>query len=205
MALRIDYRRRHNARRYILRMNEHGDGGCVTIPRGGSWDEARRFARRNVSWLEERLQRWREKAKTSLPADQILFRGAPVSVATLLSDEARSRGHSIKSHLWNIARVELPLRVTELALAHGLTVRRTSVRDQRSRWGSCSVKGVISLNWRLVQAPDFVRDYIIIHELMHLREMNHSHRFWELVHAAFPQTNEAERWLKANGQLLRAL
>jgi predicted metal-dependent hydrolase len=93
--------------------------------------------------------------------------------------------------------------VHELAAAHSLTVRRVSVRDQRSRWGSCSVKAVVSLNWRLIQTPDFVRDYIIVHELMHLREMNHSDRFWKLLYAAFPQTDEAERWLKNHVTLLR--
>jgi len=204
MALKIDYRRRHNARRYILRLNENGDGGCVTIPRSGSWDEARRFARRNVPWLEERLQRWREKAKSALPENQILFRGEPVATETLIALFPNSQGASAKSILWALARNELPPRVNELAAVHGLAVKRVSVRDQRSRWGSCSVKGVISLNWRLVQTPEFVRDYIIVHELMHLREMNHSDRFWNLVYAAFPRTNEAERWLKSHGTMLRS-
>jgi predicted metal-dependent hydrolase len=95
------------------------------------------------------------------------------------------------------------LRLHELAAAQGLAVKRVSVRDQRSRWGSCSVKGVVSLNWRLIQAPDFVRDYIMVHELMHLREMNHSARYWKLVHEAFPRTTEAEQWLKTHSTLLR--
>jgi len=99
---------------------------------------------------------------------------------------------------------ELPGRVGELAAQHGLTVRRVAVRDQRSRWGSCSARGVVSLNWRLVQTPEFVRDYIIVHELMHLREMNHSSRFWKLVAEAFPQMEEAEKWLKAHSRLLRS-
>lgn len=204
MALKIDYRRRHNARRYILRLNENGDGGCVTIPRSGSWDEARRFARRNVPWLEERLQRWREKSKGALPENQILFRGEPIAMETFAALFPDKQGNPVKAILWELAWNELPLRVNELASEHGLTVKRVTVRDQRSRWGSCSVKGVISLNWRLVQAPDFVRDYIIVHELMHLREMNHSNRFWNHVYAAFPRTNEAERWLKFHGTLLRS-
>ncbi|HWF20413.1 MAG TPA: SprT family zinc-dependent metalloprotease [Verrucomicrobiae bacterium] len=212
MPLRIDYRRRHNARRYILRVNERGDGGCVTIPRGGSWAEARRFALRNAAWLEKRLQQ--EKEKASQPQDCILFRGELLPLtevfqrcfncesARLIADEnLRAR---VCLFLRNLAARELPTRVAELAPAHGLMVRRVMVRNQRSRWGSCSAKGVISLNWRLVQTPEFVRDYIIVHELMHLREMNHSARFWNLVEAAFPRTDEAERWLKANGGLLRS-
>jgi hypothetical protein len=82
-------------------------------------------------------------------------------------------------------------------------VCRVVVRNQRTRWGSCSRRGTLSLNWRLVQAPVFVRDYIILHELMHLREMNHSARFWRLVEAACPDYAMAERWLKAHANLLR--
>ena len=81
-------------------------------------------------------------------------------------------------------------------------VRRVSVRNQRTRWGSCSRRGLISLNWRLVQTPDTVRDYIIHHELMHLREMNHSERFWARVEAVCPGWRDAEKWLKRNGSLL---
>jgi predicted metal-dependent hydrolase len=102
-----------------------------------------------------------------------------------------------------MAGKELPARVAELAAQHGLTVKCVSVRNQRSRWGSCSARGVVSLNWRLVQTPEFVRDYIIVHELMHLREMNHSSRYWKLVYEAFPRTDEAEKWLKRHAGLLR--
>ena len=216
MPLRIDYRKRRNARRYILRVNSSGDGGCVTIPRGGSRAEARSFAQRNLSWLEEALRRGRVRAQTAADDGHILFRGEKVPIAQISADEASLGGHAMRlkpgagsfrarlqSSLWAMARAELPLRLHTLAAAQGLAVKRVSVRNQRSRWGSCSAKGVISLNWRLIQTPDFVRDYIIVHELMHLREMNHSARFWKLVREAFPRTDEAEQWLKANSVLLR--
>ena len=89
-----------------------------------------------------------------------------------------------------------------LAAQHGLAVRRVSIRNQRSRWGSCSSRGDISLNFRLLLMPDFVREYILVHELMHLRQANHSIRFWRLVEAACPRFREAERWLKQNGASL---
>ena len=82
-------------------------------------------------------------------------------------------------------------------------MRRITVRNQRSRWGSCSVKGTISLNWRLIQTPPFVQDYIILHELMHLREMNHSRRYWRCVEQVCPNYRNAEAWLKQNKNLLR--
>jgi len=77
------------------------------------------------------------------------------------------------------------------------------VRSQKSRWGSCSRRGTISLNWRLIQTPDFVRDYIILHELAHLREMNHSPRFWRAVIEFCPGYRDAERWLRAHSDILR--
>ncbi len=98
---------------------------------------------------------------------------------------------------------ELVPRTLELAQQHQLRVTRVTVRNQRSRWGSCSARGTISLNWRLIQTPLFVRDYIILHELMHLREMNHSARYWRCVEEVCPDYRTAEAWLKANHGLLR--
>ena len=100
------------------------------------------------------------------------------------------------------ARIELPARTWELSATTRVDVKHVTVRNQRSRWGSCSATGTISLNWRLVQTPEFVRDYIIYHELMHLREMNHSHRFWARVAEVCPQWEEAERWIKRNASLV---
>ena len=100
------------------------------------------------------------------------------------------------------AKIELPARLWELAAETGVDLKHVSVRNQRSRWGSCSAGGTVSLNWRLVQTPESVRDYILYHELMHLREMNHSNRFWACVEEVCPGWRDAERWLKRNGSLL---
>lgn len=97
----------------------------------------------------------------------------------------------------------LPARVRDLAAEHGVAVTRVSVRNQKTRWGSCSRRGTISLNWRLIQAPDFVRDYIILHELAHRRQMDHSDRFWREVERLCPDYPVAERWLKQHAQRLR--
>ncbi len=110
---------------------------------------------------------------------------------------------AVERQLRQLAARELPGRVQELAVRHELKVARVTVRDQRSRWGSCSRRGTISLNWRLVQAPVFVRDYIILHELMHLREMNHSPRFWRQVEDVCPHYDQAEQWLKRHSGILR--
>jgi predicted metal-dependent hydrolase len=107
------------------------------------------------------------------------------------------------NHLWKLAAAELPPKVVEFAAAHQLKVQRIAIRNQRSRWGSCSRRGTISLNWKLIQAPPFVRDYIILHELMHLRQMNHSARFWRQVEGVCPEYKTAEKWLKQNAGLLK--
>ena len=109
---------------------------------------------------------------------------------------------ALEAHFLRVAKIELPARAWELAAETRVPVTEVRVRNQRARWGSCTSKGVISLNWRLVQAPVFVRDYIIYHELMHLREMNHSARFWARVGEVCPFWREAERWIKKNGGLV---
>src|ERR1039458_7549235 len=102
----------------------------------------------------------------------------------------------IVKHLWKLAAKEFPPKVYEFATAHQMTVSRVTVRNQRSRWGSCSRRGTISLNWRLIQTPPFVRDYIFLHELMHLRQMNHSVGFWREVESVCPFYKAAEKWVK---------
>jgi predicted metal-dependent hydrolase len=76
------------------------------------------------------------------------------------------------------------------------------VRNQRTRWGSCSPRGVVSLNWRLVQVPEAVRDYVILHELAHRRHMNHSERFWDEVRRLCPDFEVSERWLRENSRFV---
>jgi predicted metal-dependent hydrolase len=83
----------------------------------------------------------------------------------------------------------------ELAARHALTVSKVSIRNQKWRWGSCSRNGHICLNWRLVQMPDAVRDYVLIHELMHLRRLDHSPKFWKLVAEACPDYRALRRQL----------
>jgi predicted metal-dependent hydrolase len=110
---------------------------------------------------------------------------------------------AIEKHLRQLATRELAARTMELAGQHGLMVSRVTVRNQRSRWGSCSRRGTVSLNWRLIQTPAHVRDYIIFHELAHLTHMNHSNRFWQEVEGLCPGYAVAERWLKEHREILR--
>ena len=172
-APRVHFVRVRRARRYVLRVRADGDLR-VTIPRGGSMREAVKFAERHLEWAH------RQRSK-------VLAARRPAHVEKALRQQA--------------AR-ELPPRLRELAALHGLDVQRVSIRNQRSRWGSCSPRGHVALNYRLVLMPADVRDYVLIHELMHLRQANHSIRFWRLVEAACPDFRAAERWLRLHGPSL---
>jgi len=210
--------RHRRARRYVLRLNRDG-AARVTIPRSGSIAEAKRFATRNISWLEKQLLRQASHPPGAKPwrlGTEILFRGENVRIevgvapniirfgseSARVSELAGDFRPAIERHLWRVASRELATRVTELATTHGFVVNRVTIRNQRSRWGSCSRKATISLNWRLIQAPPFVCDYIILHELAHLKEMNHSRRFWREVARLCPGFADAERWLKKKSELL---
>lgn len=164
--------RRRRAKRYIVHVRDDGHV-CVTIPRGGSLREGRAFVSVQHRWIAQRraeLDRARAARPAALPPEHVKV-------------------------LRHRAVQELPVRVFAMAARFGLTVARVSIRSQRSRWGSCSHRAHISLNWRLIAMPDAVRDYIIVHELMHLKRMDHSPAFWKLVAAACPGYRDARRWL----------
>jgi predicted metal-dependent hydrolase len=218
--VKLCFVRNQRARRYILRLRPDCTAR-VTVPRGGSAAEAQRFAEKNVTWLEQQLLRQAlrpQKPTAWSPGTEIYFRGELVRLvpgengeagsicfggeAVRVMDAAGDLRPAIERHLRKRAAQELPARVFELAALHQLPVRRVTVRNQRSRWGSCSRRGTISLNWRLVQTPISVRDYLVLHELAHLKEMNHSRRFWNEVERLCPAFREAERWLKQHSGLL---
>jgi predicted metal-dependent hydrolase len=172
--------RHPKAKRYIVRVAEDGSVR-VTIPRWGSKRDAKTFVESQHKWIvNERERLERQRAQSNLE----------VSQDTLVGLRAR-------------ALHELPPRLLQLAAEHGLRVKRVSIRNQKWRWGSCSPDGHICLNWRLVVMPDWVRDYVLIHEIMHLKRLDHSRAFWKLVGSACPKYREARIWLRQNDRLLR--
>ena len=100
------------------------------------------------------------------------------------------------------AREYFPKRVSHYAHILGVTYGKISIRDQKTRWGSCSSEGNLSFNWRLILAPPNVLDYVVVHELCHRKEMNHSHEFWALVESIMPNYKEYRKWLRINGKNL---
>lgn len=216
----VVYERSVKARRYRLMLRRDGTA-VATIPWNGTEREARRFVESHREWLERARERQRKAPRGATvwtPGTHVLWRGELTEIriaaegarpaVSLGADVFRVAGFggdlrpTLEAHFLRRAKIELPARTWELAAMTGMAVKEVSVRNQRTRWGSCTSGGVISLNWRLIQTPDFVRDYIIHHELMHLKEMNHSERFWARVAEVCPDWEEAERWLKRNGSLL---
>ena len=211
--------RNKRAKRYIIRLLPERVLR-VTIPRGGSRKEALRFVSENYAWVEKqflslRLQDSLLPNDASQATGTVLFRGRRISLQSMIRDrslacfsdqlagvlsetEGCSRD-SVEKILRRLAKVELPEDTFSLAKRHGFAPRRVSIRNQKTRWGSCSSTGAISLNWRLVQVPAFVRDYVILHELVHLDHLDHSTRFWERLAKGCPNLNAAEAWLKLHG------
>lgn len=100
------------------------------------------------------------------------------------------------------AREYFPKRAAHFQQFTGGTYSRITIRDQKTRWGSCSARGTLSFNWRLMLAPPAILDYVVVHELCHLTHMNHSPAFWQAVEAVCPDYRESRRWLKEHGQEL---
>jgi predicted metal-dependent hydrolase len=172
----IEFVRHRRARHYILRVMSDGRLR-VTVPWRGSKAEAERFVHQRHAWIA------RERYARSLEAGRR---------ALSVGDERALRQQAAR---------ELPERLGALAAQHGFTVKAVSVRGQRTRWGSCSPSGRISLNWRLVQLPASVADYVLLHELAHLKHLNHSARFWREVERICPWHREARAWLRGHARL----
>ena len=125
----------------------------------------------------------------------VLFAGQQVRART--QDPAGIRP-AVEAHLWRLARQELPARLSTVALRLGARPSAVTVRNQRSRWGSCAPTGRISLNWRLIQMPAEAADYILVHELTHLSVPDHSRRFWRAVERACPGYRDARAWIRTH-------
>jgi predicted metal-dependent hydrolase len=220
MRTDIVFKRSARARQYRLTLRRDGVA-VATIPARGCDREAVRFVEQHHGWLERARARQQRRVRGVAVwalGTQVLWRGEMAAIRVAV-DGARPAvclaadiftvpkldgdlRPALEKHFARRARIELPGRTWELAAVTGIDVKHVSVRNQRARWGSCSATGTISLNWRLIQTPESVRDYIIYHELMHRREMNHSARFWALVEDVCPRWSEAERWIKHNAGLV---
>jgi predicted metal-dependent hydrolase len=214
----VRVRRHPQARRYTLRIQAATREVVLTIPPRGSLKEARAFAQKHGGWIAARLGRLPAAIVfahgTVVPvrgvehhiehrhgARGIAWRAAAADGTPLLcvAGEAPHIGRRVLDHLKREAKHDLDAASRRYAQRLGVAIRRVAIRDQASRWGSCSTTGVLSYSWRLILAPPFVLDYLAAHEVAHLAEMNHSPRFWRIVLGMCPDTRRAKAWLDAHG------
>ena len=216
----VEVRRHAGARRLTLRVSRTRRAVIVTLPVQCDLNEADSFIIRNIDWVRERLDRvplpvpFREGALMPLrgKVHRLVFaRKCETSGvvqrnrSTTGFPELRVGGHvehaprRLRDWLFEEARRDLDARIVHHSRKLGVTAKRIAVRDQSSRWGSCSTTGVLSFSWRLVLAPPFVLDYVAAHEIAHLVEMNHGPKFWALVEGTMPRMQEAKLWLQRYG------
>jgi hypothetical protein len=217
-AYAVEVRRSARALRYTLRVRAGTRDAVLTMPSRGSIAAARDFAARQAGWLAARLARL-PAATDIAPGAVIPLRGEPhvivhdgaarggaragvaadgraCIVVSGPPDFARRR---VLEFLRKEAAADLAAATRRHAAALGVTVARVTVKDTRTRWGSCSSSGAISYSWRMILAPPHVLDYLCAHEVAHRLEMNHSVRFWRIVARLDPAYERAEAWLKRNG------
>ncbi|TBW41254.1 M48 family peptidase [Siculibacillus lacustris] len=206
--------------RFTLRLSTGTGEPVLTLPARASFGDALAFLDRHRGWLGERLAR-RPRSVAFRPGAVLPLRGRPHRVVhrperrgTVWVEEAGDEAllvvaggidhlpRRIRDHLIRAARGDLAAAVARHAERLGVKIGRIRIKDTRSRWGSCTAAGDLSFSWRVILAPPEVLDYLAAHEVAHLREMNHSVRFWRLVRATCPTMDQGRRWLKVHGAAL---
>ena len=210
----LRFRRNAKARRLVLRLDSKTQGLVMTLPKRTGLTEALRFVENSQEWIIRTLSKQAAPTVVGHGAS-ILYRGEIHSlqftggkrglvsvsdhVLQVPGDEAHAQ-RRLHDYFKKQALQALSAASYKYASAMQTRYSRISIRDQKSRWGSCSAGGVLSYSWRLILAPDYVLDYVAAHEVAHLREMNHGPRFWRLVLTHCPHARDAKQWLKTHGR-----
>jgi predicted metal-dependent hydrolase len=211
------------ARRLTLRIDAGGQGLRITVPPGLRQGEVEKFLHRHQGWLEQRLAKVPERPQVR-PGIKIPFRGVPHLIVHepgkrgTVSVEGGASGPCLIVHG---DRLHLPRRIADflkreakneietLVAGHTATIGKSAktirFRDTSSRWGSCTSNGTLSFSWRIMMAPAPVINYLVAHEVAHLKEMNHGPKFWKLCEELCPDTERCKAWLKRNGSALQAI
>ncbi len=161
------------------------DGITVRVPFCAPEREIQHFLIEKQHWIITRYLEAEAKKKNRPVSD--------------LSDDQRA---FLEKKYIDAAREYFPKRVAYFHSFTGGAYKRITIRDQKTRWGSCSAKGTLSFNWRLMLAPPAILDYVVVHELCHLTHMDHSAAFWQAVETVYPDYRNARKWLKDHGQEL---
>jgi len=217
----ICLRRNPRARRLILRVEagrkpDDPDKVAVTLPRGASDREALAFVESKTDWVLEKLAALPDRVGLS-DGTTIPFLGVEHRIhhhpdarrgvwreddGLHVSGKSEHLTRRLLDWIRREARAQIAERVAEKAAKIEKSAGRISIRDTRSRWGSCAANGNLSFSWRLILAPDYVFDYVIAHEVSHLAEHNHGENFWRIVGTLTPEMEKAKHWLRKNGESL---
>jgi predicted metal-dependent hydrolase len=219
-SIEVILRTNPRARRFIVKVDPATGEVSVVSPSSRSFDRALDFARKEKDWIAGRLADVPEAVEIDL-GSTILFKGvehlirAGEGVAAPAWIDRESFRPTIRvggrpehasrrliDWLKREARRKIEERVFEYATRLGVRPKRITIRDTSSRWGSCSSARSLSFSWRLVLAPPAVLDYVVAHEVAHLRELNHHPRFWRLVDLLVPDVDKSQAWLSEHGALL---
>lgn len=215
-SLPLKVKRNSRARRVILRLDAAEGAAALTLPPGFSNREALAFLEKNRGWLAERLKRLPRRIAFE-PGGSLPILGVTHEIVSLpearrgvwreagrlyVSGRPEHLPRRVADYLKAEAKNELVWRAREMAARLERKVTRVTVRDTRSRWGSCSHQGALSFSWRLILAPEEILDYLVAHEVAHLVEMNHSPAFWRQVARLHPNHKRARAWLKREGASL---
>jgi hypothetical protein len=203
-------RRNARAKRYSLRVSRSDGRVSLSLPVWAPEDEALAFLRAREDWVRSHLERaptvMAARIGAALPVCGVPRpvvagdgRAARFGSGRIAVPPGPREGPRIKALLTALARDRLAAAVTLHAAAIGQTPGRMTLRDPRSRWGSCSSRGDLMFSWRLIMAPPEVLDYVAAHEVAHLVEMNHSHRFWALCERLCPDYRTHRLWLRRHG------
>ena len=210
----IVLKRSARARRFSLRVSRLDGRVTLSLPARAREAEAMAFARAQEGWIRETLADMPQRAGvgigTLVPVEGRLLRlvagaGRGVRVegdSLLVPGDPAQAGVRAGAFLKALARERLVASSDRYAALIGRRVARVSLRDTRSRWGSCAQDGALMYSWRLVMAPPSVLDYVAAHEVAHMLEMNHSDRFWAVVERLYPGWQAQRKWLHAEGQAL---
>ena len=211
-------RRDRRARRMTLRIDAANDRAVLVLPTWVPMSEGLRFVRAKAHWMKEKLDSLPPRERLDSGARLTLF-GTPLTIryrtdlgAVVVRDGpflyvgGAEERVSLRVTAWlkTEARVRLWECASSMAESLGKAVKRVSVRDSRTRWGSCAADGSLSFSWRLALAPKDVSTYVVAHEVAHLVAMNHGPKFWRTVERLLPDHSSAKNWLSENGvRLLR--
>ncbi len=219
MSCQVRWRQSDRARRVSLRICPREGAVVVTLPPRAGRRAGLQLIREHAGWIMERLAKLAPPLEFA-PGAEVLLGGEPHVIrhdpaarggaflrggAIVVSGEPSFLRRRVTDFLRAEARRRILVLVGRHAPVLGAAPRTVRVKDTRSRWGSCAPDGTLAFSWRLVMAPGWVLDYVVAHEMAHLREMNHSTRFWSHVARLTPHRDTAVEWLRENGPaLLRA-